>query len=355
MPFTRAVGGGSFASASLLAKGLIDLGHEVVALFPQQGPSAELFHRQGVPVRVEALPVVAPVKRSPWGLCSFLKGYLATAWAARRFLLENEFDIVHCNDDTSILPWGLAARVLDKRCIWHVRTGRAGRTDQVRLRLADKAICISLFVGNRLPDTPKKLTLYNPVDTKVFGPVADKIMQRQTLGLPKSGLQLIQIGRDVAYKRPEWSVKALTNLLRAGVRARLVFLGEFTPQRQAMLRAMLPPANQDRLVFLGWVSNPQDYLACSDLLLHPADGEHFGRIFIEAAACGVPFIATNTGAAPELVAAGLYGELYDDWETPNLLGDVFSRLRADNSDSLSSKFDVTQSARQFDAVIRRLI
>jgi len=309
MPFTRAVGGGSFVSASLLAKGLIELGHDVVALFPQEGPSVELFRRQGVPVRIDRLPVVASVKRTPRGIYYFLQGYLATWLAARRFLSDSEFDIVHCNDDTSILPWGLAARSHGKRCIWHVRTGRAGGTDKLRLRLAHKAVCISHFVAKRLPDTPKKAVLYNPVDTEVFKPVNDKIAQRQKLELPASALQLIQMGRDVDYKRPEWSVMAIASALKAGIDARLIFLGDFTPQRQAALRSRLDAAHQERLVFVGWVGNPQDYLACSDLLLHPASGEHFGRIFIEAAACGVPFVATNTGAAPELVAAVLMGFL----------------------------------------------
>lgn len=43
MPFTSVAGGGFFVLASLLAKGLIALGHDVVALFAQEGPSVDLF------------------------------------------------------------------------------------------------------------------------------------------------------------------------------------------------------------------------------------------------------------------------------------------------------------------------
>lgn len=351
MPFTKAVVGGSFVSASLLAKGLIELGNDVVAIFPEEGPSTTLFRKQGIPVQIADLPVIARAQRTPLGIIRHFMSNVTTWKRASRILSKLDVDVVHCNDDGSILPWGLAARENGLRCIWHVRNARAGIIDPLRLRLSHKAVCISHFVARRLPHTPKKSVLYNPIDTNVFRAVDDKAAIRRSLGLPETGVQFIQIGRDVPYKRPEWAIRALKAALVKGINARLVYLGDYRAERQLALRAMLPLEQRDRIVFAGWVDNPQDWLACSDLLLHPADGEHFGRIFIEAAACGVRFVATDTGAAPELVAAGLDGELLSDWTEGVATEAAMENFVSKNPKLIRDQFSSLFVARKFTKVI----
>lgn len=313
MPFTRSSGGGSFISASLLAKGLIEAGHEVTAVFPAEGKASDLFRKYGASTYISNMATLGPIERTPIGICSFFLENIKILRFALNFLRSSEYDVIHCNDDTTMLPWALAAKANRITYVWHVRTGRAGLLDPVRLPFVDRALCISNFVAQRLPDTPKKSVLYNPVDTSVFMPAADKSLIRRSLGLPSQGIQFIHIGRDASYKRPEWSVIALTAALKSGLNASLVFLGDYTEERQERLRSALPHNNQNRVIFPGWVNNPESWLSCSDLLLHPATAEHFGRVFIEAAACEVPFVATDKGAAPELVAAGLWGFIHSDW------------------------------------------
>ena len=44
-------------------------------------------------------------------------------------------------------------------------------------------------------------------------------------------------------------------------------------------------------------------------LVHPAHQEPFGRVLLEAAACGVPVVATNVGGTSEIVVDGETGRL----------------------------------------------
>ena len=327
MPFTRAVGGGSFISAALLAKGLCELGYDVCGLFPEEGPSTEVFRSYGIKVEVDRLfPVILPIRRDVASIVSFVKKNTSTFQKAVKYLQAGQFDLVHCNDDTSIVPWGLASRVARVKCVWHVRSGRRGATDPIRLKVADTVICISSYVTGRIPSRFKKAILYNPVDVKRFQPAPSKENARASLGLPGCELQLAQVGRDVSYKRPEWSVAVLNTLLRQGWDVRLIFLGQFDSCRQTELKRLLPRSYGRRVSFLGWVNDPEKYLASSDLLLHPANNEHFGRIFIEATACKVPFLATDSGAAPELVAEGALGWILDGAQSETSYAEYAARI-----------------------------
>jgi glycosyltransferase involved in cell wall biosynthesis len=317
MPFTRAVGGGSFNSAALLAKGLIEHDIDVLALFPEEGPSTEVFRKHAVPFRIQPqLPVVAAYSRSAREALRFVGNFVGTYRAASRLLAAERFDFVHLNDGTTVLPWGLAAKRRGIATIWHIRGGNIGHTDRLRLRVSDHRICISRYVATRLPAGTRCHVLYNPAATPSgIDPVA-RAMTRQELGLQDEACHLIQIGRDSSYKRPSWSISAMRCLVENNVAATLTFLGDFTSERQQALLEALPVALRRNVRFPGWVSDPERYLAASDILLHPAKGEHFGRIFAEAALAGIRFIATPTGAAPELIEAGLPGVASpDDTET----------------------------------------
>ncbi|MFI6296647.1 glycosyltransferase family 4 protein [Nonomuraea sp. NPDC050790] len=58
-----------------------------------------------------------------------------------------------------------------------------------------------------------------------------------------------------------------------------------------------------RVYLIGWRGHEElpAGLACADLMAAPAVNESFGMVYIEAAACGVPPIATNTGGPATLI------------------------------------------------------
>jgi glycosyltransferase involved in cell wall biosynthesis len=64
-----------------------------------------------------------------------------------------------------------------------------------------------------------------------------------------------------------------------------------------------------RLHRLGWRDDVPRILAEITLLVHPAHQEPFGRVLLEAAACGIPVVATNVGGTSEIVLDGQTGFL----------------------------------------------
>lgn len=59
--------------------------------------------------------------------------------------------------------------------------------------------------------------------------------------------------------------------------------------------------------FLGKESNVFPFLSTSDVFLLPSRLESFGLAALEAMACGVPCVSSNTGGLPELVKEGVSG------------------------------------------------
>ncbi len=59
---------------------------------------------------------------------------------------------------------------------------------------------------------------------------------------------------------------------------------------------------EDRVIFEGWVSNPEPYFQSADVFLSSSDYEGYGMSLIEAAAYGLPILSTDVGVVHELIS-----------------------------------------------------
>jgi glycosyltransferase involved in cell wall biosynthesis len=145
----------------------------------------------------------------------------------------------------------------------------------------------------------------NAVDTDLFRPM-DRDAVRATLALP-SGFLVGYVGRLVEEKGLTDLVAALADC-PTDVSAILVGEGPFHPDLQRQAQAL---GLTQRLHFLG--NRPLEQLPtvmnALDVLALPSRTtsrwkEQFGRVIIEAHACGVPVIGSDSGAIPDVVADG---------------------------------------------------
>ncbi len=101
-------------------------------------------------------------------------------------------------------------------------------------------------------------------------------------------------------------VMAVFNNIHKEIPSKLLMIGD-GPERsgaEAMAREM---GINDAVRFLGKQEAVEEVLSVADLFLMPSEKESFGLAALEAMACEVPVISTNTGGLPELMIQGVTG------------------------------------------------
>lgn len=98
------------------------------------------------------------------------------------------------------------------------------------------------------------------------------------------------------------------NNIRKEIPAKLLMIGD-GPERDAAEVLGRELGMMECVRFLGKLEAVEEVLSVADLFLMPSEKESFGLAALEAMACEVPVISTNTGGLPELNVQGVTGFL----------------------------------------------
>ena len=110
-------------------------------------------------------------------------------------------------------------------------------------------------------------------------------------------------------KRVEDVVKIFHNI-RKKIKAKLLLVGD-GPERNHIETLSRELDTGDDVRFLGRLEAVEEVLSVADLFLMPSEKESFGLAALEAMACEVPVISSNTGGLPELMIDGKTGFVCD--------------------------------------------
>lgn len=175
--------------------------------------------------------------------------------------------------------------------------------------------------------SPKRLkVIYNGVPIPDSPPTMD---QRQAgkalLGLDSSTFLAAYVGRISEEKGIRYAIDAIA---ACDPRVHLVVAGEGAQLEELKIHVeRLCLAS--RVHFIGYVSNPLTIFSAADVALVPSLwNEAFGRVVVEAMACGAVVIATAVGGMQELFADGQEG-LFVPKANAQAMASAISNLCAD--------------------------
>ena len=129
---------------------------------------------------------------------------------------------------------------------------------------------------------------------------------RRNLGLPEDALVLGTVGRLEEQKGHRYLVEALGLLVRDGVNARLLLVGEGR-ERSALEGLTTQLRLQDRVLFLGTRSDLGDLFRAMDLFVMPSLWEGLSLAMLSAMAAGLPVVATSVGGVRQVLGNDEYG------------------------------------------------
>lgn len=154
----------------------------------------------------------------------------------------------------------------------------------------------------------------NAADTKVFRVLDEdrRCHWREQNGLAAEDLVAIFAGGEWARKGLDFAIRAVARAVEGQPEVPLkLFVAGDDPNRGAFERLTAELGIGGRVVFGGFRKDIPEALAASDLFLFPSWYEAFSLATIEAAACGLPIVATKINGTEDFILPGVTGEFIE--------------------------------------------
>ena len=348
--------GGAPTSLSYLIRAL-DRERFEPHVFCPPGQAAELFAEVGATVHTGSVAAFTHIWASVyrgrrWLL--FVRDLLRLpqhVHAFERTLRETRFDLVHLND-SPLVPAAFLARRRGIPLVWHLRSSLPDNGVDMRSRfmratirrLAAAAVAINEDVA-AVFDVGADV-IQNSVDLQRFHP-GDEAEARTALELPAdrpivsffgfiypskgfrefiaAAAELQRRGHDLTYGLVGGAVRPDSYFRTAAGRLLLTLDLAHNYEKEA-IRLVREQGLEDAVRFVPFTRTIELLYRASRVVVAPSRGPELGRPVIEAAASGVPVVATGSQTGAGIVVPGVTATLVSTWEATALVDAIESYL-----------------------------
>lgn len=299
------LGGGGKSLLSIL-KRLPEAGWKSYVVVPGEGQFTDVLGEMGIPHLI-----------FPYGSLSWrqpIQGWRTfSSW--RRLIRQIRPDIIHANGFDLSRSFGPAAASLGVPFVTHVRFPVPA--DGVRWVLRGLPKPAGFIFNSRalhdriwpeiakLAPRSKDFVVHNAVDLSEFQPSPPPAPAPLRVGI---------IANFAPFKRHEDFLRMAAIMVRSGLEAEFWIVGDDTEgkgRKAQLVRLAEELGLTGKALFLGHRNDIPQVLSQLHVLVLTSSFEPFGRVVIEAMACGRPVVATRDGGVPEIVDHGETGYLVD--------------------------------------------
>lgn len=308
--------GGQERSLFEVVCGLRRLGVEVTLAYEKEGELVPRYQAQGVKTfRISTRNLQLKSWHAPRNLVRFTHTVVLIC-ARHWFEKKSTIDLIYVNQYFDTPLAAICGLLLGVPVVCHLRLPapeylsrqyRWGLSRCVRL-IANSHFTAETYVEAGLP-RESIAVVHNAIDMNEFIPASTA----ESEALEHSEFrQILYVGRITPEKGIDTLIEAMAIARRQDPRLRLLIVGNVhgahtaTYDYQAELRQKARVLCGDAVEFRPATPNVADLYKTADLVVVPSRWEEpFGRVLIEAMACGVPCIGTRVGGIPEILSGDL--------------------------------------------------
>ncbi|MEM9954897.1 MAG: glycosyltransferase family 4 protein [Chloroflexota bacterium] len=230
------------------------------------------------------------------------------------------------------------------------------------------------FLGTPPFISPEKVpVIYSGVDTERFRPNGDaRQSERYKLGLDDDALLVGMVARFQEVKGHHIFQAMAEHILRQMPDLHFVIAGEDTfgvakdehYRQQVLDYAQTHPVLRERLHYIGFRDDVENVLTSADVVVCASEFESYGKVNIEAMACGTPVVSTNRGGPSETIHDGETGYLVPPNQPQSLadkvmllLSDVTLRRKLGERarEHVMKNFSASQTAQAYQHIFNKLV
>ncbi len=386
--------GGAPESLSYLIRELDRTQFEPHVYCPR-GPAADLFRDAGAIVHTGAVAGFTHIWASTyrgrrWLLFARELARLPShAREFRRTLRGQRFELVHFND-SPLIPAAWLARRHGLPVVWHLRSalpaeGRDRRSALIRHAIRSLATT-SIAINHDVSDVfgVGSTIVPNSVDLQRFRP-GERAAARTALELEPQTPVVSFFGFIYPSKGFREFIEVAARLRQRGVQANYLVVGgavrgheffrtivgrslqlaDLTRDYESEAKHLVRELALDEVVrFIPFTQDTTNLYQASDIVVAPSQGPELGRPVIEAAASGVPVIASGSRTGGGVVVPDETGVLVSDFGVESIADAVEELLRAPERRHALGRtarahaeenFDPARNARRIESIYAQIL
>jgi glycosyltransferase involved in cell wall biosynthesis len=324
------LGGGEYSFLDLVAR--VKNGWNILTVVPDEGDLASRLREKAVRTIVVPLP---PLR--PWLASDILKAFAAYS----KICLNFRPDLIYANGSRAALYGGVTGRILQIPVIWHCRIATPDIfLDFILSNLTNRIIANSRAAASRFSPMfrSKVRVVYNGIDLDW---IRSASVPKPDL-VPKHWKVLLSVGRVSRSKRHDLVLGAFERIANFEPNAHLVLVGSPDALEPAWWNYVQTLSSRsvfsNRIHWIGHLEDMRPWYRAASVLIMASENESFGRVLVEAMACGVPVVAMRSGGVPEIVRDGQDGFLVT---AGDIAGIADAALEIIGDDGLRSRLSVS--------------
>ena len=218
---------------------------------------------------------------------------------------------------------GLAAKLENIPCVLSRRVDNVEKAWIIKLKygLYNHVISISegikkVLLSQGVPAN-KVTCVHSAVDARHYQNPASREDFLNEFALPSDAFCIGVVAQLIQRKGHRYLLQVLPELIHKNPQLRVLIFGK-GPLSDSLEERVNKSGLQHHITFTGFRNDLEKWLGCLDLIVHPADIEGLGVSLLQAAAAGVPIIASRAGGMPEIVHHEENGLLIEPGDTTAL-------------------------------------